>query len=412
MAHPSTVAIVGASLAGIRCAGALRREGYTGTLTLIGAEPHRPYDRPPLSKQYLAGEWDAERLVLVADDKFDDLDLDLRLGSAATGLDVAARSVTLADGSTVTADAIVIATGADARNIPGADALSGVHVLRSRDDADAIRAAMDGGLDRVVVIGAGFIGAEVAATARERGLDVTMVEMAEVPMERGLGVRIGTVCADLHREHGVDLRLGVGVDGLVGEGAVEGVRLSDGSVVDAQLVVVGIGVVPNTDWLAESGLTLDNGVVCDEACRAAPGIYAAGDVARWPNGRFDELMRVEHWDNAVEQGTYVAKRLLADAADSTAEGVDDDLGAFMPVPWFWSDQYDRKIQMAGRVRPDDEMEIIEGTLEERRFAAIFGRGDKLVGVLAFNRPRQVMQYRQKIMDGVSWADAVAAAHQQ
>jgi len=398
---PTTIAVVGASLAGIRAAGALRREGFAGSLVLIGEEPHRPYDRPPLSKQYLAGTWDADRLDLVPADKFDALSLDLRLGAAASGLDVDSKTVHLGDGTAVEADAVIIATGAHARNIPGGDALSGVHVLRSLDDADAIRDAMALGPNRVVVIGAGFIGAEVAATARERDLEVTMIEMADVPMQRGLGDQIGAVCADLHREHGVDLRLGTGVDSLVGEGAVTGVRLSDGTVIDAELVVVGIGVVPNTEWLANSGLTIDNGVVCDDSCRAAPMIYAAGDVARWHNRRFDEVMRVEHWDNAVEQGTYVAKRLLADAA-----GGSDDLGPFTPVPWFWSDQYDRKMQLAGRVRPDDEMVLVDGTLEERRFAAIFGRDDRLVGVLAFNRPRQVMQYRQLISDGASWADAL------
>lgn len=409
---PSRISIVGASLAGIRCAGALRRDGFDGTITLIGDEPHRPYDRPPLSKQYAAGEWGSDRLALVAPEKFDDLNLDLRLGNTATGLEVETRTVTLADGSSVAGDAVLIATGARARTLPNTAHLSGVEVLRSLDDANQVRAALEQGATRVVVIGAGFIGAEIAATARERGCDVTMVEMAEVPLQRGLGDRMGMVCADLHREHGVDLRLGVGVTSVNAStsdaAAVGSVVLSDGSEIMADLVVVGIGVIPNTEWLDGSGLILDDGVVCDETCLAAPRIWAAGDVARWPNRRFDEVMRVEHWDNAVEQGTYVARRMLA---GQDPEAADTEVEPYMPVPWFWSDQYDRKIQLAGRVRPDDDVEIVTGTLEERRFAAIYGRNDKIVGVLAFNRPRHVMQYRQLISDGASWAEALEFAQQ-
>ena len=395
------VVIVGASLAGIRAAGALRRDGFDGTITMVGDEPHKPYDRPPLSKQYLAGEWELDRLALVAPDKLDELDLTWRLGAPAAGLDVDTRTVTLSDDSSVTGDAVIIATGARARTIPGTDQIGGVHLLRSLDDANAVRAALAAGPQRLVVVGAGFIGAEVAATARELGVDVTMIEMAEVPLQRGLGDQMGMVCADLHREHGVDLRLGVGVASIEAgpDGHVAQVVLSDGSTIDTDLVVVGIGVIPNTEWLDGSGLTIDNGVVCDETCQAAPGIYAAGDVARWPNRRFDELMRLEHWDNAVSQGTYLARRIFADPSE--------EIEPYMPVPWFWSDQYDRKIQLAGRVRSDDEIKIVTGTIEERRFAAIYGRNDKIVGVLAFNRPRHVMQYRQLIADGASWDEALA-----
>ena len=222
----------------------------------------------------------------------------------------------------------------------------------------------------MAVVGAGFIGAEVAATARERGLEVTVIEALPVPLGRVLGTEIGTVCADVHRDHGVDLRLGVGVDGFGGHGRVERVNLSDGTSVDADVVVVGIGVVPNTEWLEGSGLTLDNGVVCDETCLAAPGIAAAGDVARWPNPLFGETMRVEHWDNAIAQGQHAALRLLQ---------ADDEAQPYAPVPWFWSDQYDRKIQLAGRAAPDDEVRIITGSTEERRFAALYGRAGRLVG---------------------------------
>lgn len=395
------ITIVGASLAGLRAAESLRRADFDGTITLIGDEPHAPYDRPPLSKQFLAGEWDDDRLALTKPEKLAELDLVFRLGTRATAFDLEARRLTLDDGDDIEVDGLLIATGARCRTLPGTEDIQGVFVLRSLDDARALRSAFDAGPSRVVVVGAGFIGAEVAATARTRGIDVTLVEALPQPLGRVLGDEMGAICADVHREQGVDLRLGVGVEGLDADadGRVERVRLSDGSVIEADVVVVGIGVVPNTEWLEGSGLTLDNGVVCDATCLAAPGVTAAGDVARWPNRRFDEVMRVEHWDNAVEQGGHAARRLLQ---------TDDEAEPFTPVPWFWSDQYDRKIQLAGRIRPDDDMQIVTGSVEERRFAALYGREGRLVGVLGFNRPRHVMQYKTLIQDGTSYDEALAA----
>lgn len=394
-----SIHIVGASLAGIRAAEALRRREFDGRIVLIGDEPHHPYDRPPLSKQVLAGEWEVDRLALTKPEKFEDLDLDLRLGVRATGFDLASRTLSTDTGDDIV-DGLVIATGARCRTLPGTEEMSGVHVLRSLDDALALRADLDAGPDRVVVVGAGFIGAEVAATCRGRGHAVTMVEPLPTPLGRVLGDDIGRVMAEVHVEHGVDLRTGVGVDRLEADaGRVARVVLTDGTVVEADLVVIGIGVLPNTEWLEGSGLTLDNGVVCDATMLAAPGVTAAGDVARWPNQRFDELMRVEHWDNAIEQGVHAAERLLVDDADAVP---------FEPVPWFWSDQYDRKIQLAGRIRPGDDTHLATGSLEERRFAQLFGRDGRLVGVLGFNRPRHVMQYKTMIQDGVAFADAVAA----
>lgn len=399
-----SITIVGASLAGIRAAESLRRQDFEGPITLIGEELHVPYDRPPLSKQFLAGDWESDRLALTQPDKLDDLDLDLRLGVRATSFDLDSRHlglVDLDDRSTdeLVVDGLLIATGARCRTLGGTEGLDGVFVLRSLDDSLAIRAAFKSGPARVVVVGAGFIGAEVAATARTQGLDVTMVESLPQPLSRVLGEEMGKVCAEVHREHGVDLRTGVGVEAIEGDGRVERVRLSDGSVIEADLVVVGIGVIPNTEWLEGSGLTIDNGVVCDATCLAAPGVTAAGDVARWPNERFGEVMRVEHWDNAVAQGAHAARRLLVD---------DDEAEPFVPVPWFWSDQYDRKIQMAGRIGPGDEMRVVTGRLAERRFAAVYGRAGRLVGVLGFNRPRHVMRYRMLIEEGVSFTDAIAA----
>jgi NADPH-dependent 2,4-dienoyl-CoA reductase/sulfur reductase-like enzyme len=202
----------------------------------------------------------------------------------------------------------------------------------------------------------------------------------------------------VHLDHGVDLRLGVGVAGVDGSGRVERVRLSDGSTVDADVVIVGIGVAPNTAWLEQSGLTIDNGVVCDATTLAAPHVTAAGDVARWPNARFGETARVEHWDHAIEMGMFAARRLLQ---------TDEEAAPFAPVPYFWSDQYDRKIQLAGRCRPDDDVQIVTGSIEERRFAAIYGRGGRITAVFGMNRPRHVMQYRQLIVDGATWEDALA-----
>ena len=393
-----SVIIVGASLAGIRAAETLRREGFDGTITLIGDEPHAPYDRPPLSKQVLAGTMEPERTQLLTPDALAALELDLRLGRRAVGLDLASRTLTLDGGEQHAFDGLLIATGASARTIPGTEAIPGVHTLRTLDDALALRKDFDASPQRVVVVGAGFIGAEVAATARGRGLEVTMIEALPVPLGRVLGDEMGRVCGEVHRDHGVDLRLGVGVSAIEGSGRVERVVLSDGSVVEADVVVVGIGVVPNTAWLEGSGLTIDNGVVCDATTLAAPGVTAAGDVARWPNERFGETARIEHWDHAIEMAMHAARRLLVP---------DEAAVPFTPVPYFWSDQYDRKIQLAGRCRPDDEVRVVHGSTEERRFVAIYGREGRLTAVLGMNRPRHVMQYRQLIADGASWDDALA-----
>jgi len=392
------VVIVGASLAGLRAAESLRRLGYGGGLVLVGAEKHLPYDRPPLSKELLQGRWDVDKLGLRRQ-PYEDLALDLRLGVRATGLDLGAREVVLAGGAREPFDACLLATGASARRLPGQPELAGVHLLRSLDDALAIRAAL-AARPRVLVVGAGFIGSEVAASCRARGLEVTVVEPLPVPLARGLGEAMGSVCAALHRDHGVDLRCGVGVTRFEGHGRVERVSLSNGDSVEADLVVVGIGAAPETAWLAESGLRLEDGVVCDEFCAAAPGVFAAGDVARWHNPLFDEVMRVEHWSNAVEQGSYVAERLA---------GTDVGAAPFAPVPFFWSDQYDTKLQFAGRMRAGDDVRVVAGSLAERKFTALYGRADRLTGVLAFSRPRDLARYRRLIGARESFAAAVAAA---
>jgi len=395
----SAVTIVGASLAGYWAAETLRRDGFEGRISLIGDEPHAPYDRPPLSKKYLAGDLDDDRLALTTTEKLADLQLDLRLGCSATGLDVAGRTLEV-DGAVESFDGLVIATGTRCRTLPGTAGLAGVHTLRTRDDAAAIRDALADGARRLMVVGAGFIGAEVASTAIGRGAEVTMVEALEAPFGRVLGVEMGAVMADVHRHHGVDLRTGVSVDEVLGDGSVAGVRLADGATLDVDLLIVGIGVVPNTEWLEGSGLTLDNGVVCDGTCLAAPGVVAAGDVARWPNPRYGELMRVEHWDNAVQQGVHAARRLLQS---------DEEATPFAPVPWFWSDQYDRKVQLAGRPHPDDEVRVVAGSTAEHRFAAFYGRDGRFTAALGMNRPRQVMQSKGLLEAGASWEEALAFA---
>jgi NADPH-dependent 2,4-dienoyl-CoA reductase/sulfur reductase-like enzyme len=397
------VVVVGASLAGLRAVETLRTEGFDGPVTLIGAEDHLPYDRPPLSKKVLSGEWEPGRVALRRDGGLDALDLDARLGVRAVELDLGGRTVRLTDGSAVAYDALVLATGAEVRRLPGQPDLEGLYMLRTLDDSLALRAALTDGAPRVVVVGAGFIGSEVAATARGLGCPVTVVEALPVPLERALGPEIGAACAALHRAHGVDLRLGVGVDGFEGRDRVEGVRLTDGSVVAADVVVVGVGVTPATGWLEGSGLELRDGVVCDASLAAGPpGIYAAGDVCRWPNRLFGEEMRVEHWTNAAEQGAHAARTILGVAAGEAPS-------PYAPVPFFWSDQYGLKLQFLGRAGPDDDVRIVHGSKEEHGFVALYGRAGRLRGVFGMARPKLVMGYQRLLAQGVSWDDALAHA---
>ncbi len=391
------VAIIGASLAGLAAADTLRRGGFDGTLTVVDSAAELPTDRPPLSKQVLAGTMEPEAATQPQAHRVGELDLDLVLGVRATGLRAADRTVSLSDGRELTVDGLVIATGASPRHL--STELAGVHVLRTLEDSLAIRADLLARPRRVVVIGAGFIGSEVAATCREHGVEVTMIEAQARPMQRVLPGEIGDFFAELHRDHGVDVRLGVGVEGFDGGDRVERVRLVDGSSIEADVVVAGIGVTPSTQWLEGSGLTLGNGIVCDATCLAAPGIVAAGDLAAWPNDRYGETMRVEQWEHAIEQGEHAAGRLLA--GDGPGE-------RFTPIPWFWSDQYDRKVQMAGRVGPDDEVHVVVGSIEERRFLALFRRGDRCTAVLGVNRPAQVVKTRMKMADpDFTWDTALA-----
>jgi len=405
----STTVIVGASLAGINAARTLRLQGHTGSIIVVDADSERPYDRPPLSKQILTGEWEPEKILLPAGRE--DLDLEFRLGVRAKAVDLGARQITLEglDGAAANTafDSLIIASGASARRLPDSAGIAGVHVVRTLADSLALRAELDAGPSRVVVIGAGFIGAEVASSCRKRGIEVTLVEAMPLPLERILGTEMGQVCAQVHIENGVDLRLGVGVlqletETVDGVEKVIGVALTDGTTVATEIVVVGIGVTLNIDWLEGSGLTLDDGVVCDNTLLAAPGVVAAGDIARYPSARFGRMLRVEHWETAIAGGEAAARRLLAEASGETPV-------AFDPIPWFWSDQYDRKIQLAGRPMPTDTCVVVHGSTDEFRFVALYGDGDRLTGVLGMNRPRHVVQLRALFEEGASFSEACERA---
>ncbi|HWF20654.1 MAG TPA: FAD-dependent oxidoreductase [Acidimicrobiales bacterium] len=409
LAPDATIVVIGASLAGLRAAEEVRHEGHTGPIIVIGDEPHVPYDRPPLSKQVLAGKWDVDRIHHHAPDKLDTLDMEFRLGRRADSLDVDARTVSLDDGTELPYDGLIIATGARARALPGTEGMPGVRTLRTLDDAEGLIAdlAAAGPGAHVVVIGAGFIGSEVAATCRGLGFEVTVVEALPTPLGRVLGDQMGAACAALHADAGVVVRTGVGVDRVVvGEGgqgsgaAPVSVHLDDGEVLQPVVVVVGIGVTPAVDWLAGSGLEVDNGVVCDEFLFAADDVVAAGDVARWTHRGLGQSLRVEHWTNAAESGVAATRNLLhgRDAAQP-----------YEPVLFFWSDQYATKIQVVGRPSPDDEVVIVDGSVEERKLVALYRRGDRLSAALAFSRPRQLMSYRPLLAAGASFDEAVAVA---
>jgi NADPH-dependent 2,4-dienoyl-CoA reductase/sulfur reductase-like enzyme len=327
------------------------------------------------------------------------LDVDWRLGSRAVALDVAGRRVRLIDGTAVEFEGAVLATGSRPRKLPGQDDVADVVVLRSLDDSLDLRARIAGGGKRVVVVGAGFIGLEVAATARKLGNEVLVLESAPAPLMRGLGSTMGMAIAAIHADHGVEVRCGVTIEGLQ-PGAV----LIDGGWHEpADVVVVGIGVAPATEWLADSGLELRDGVVCGPDLNVgAPLIYAAGDIVRWYNSLFDEEMRVEHWTNAAEQGGLAATNLLAEATGQRTT-------PYAPVPFFWSEQYDRRIQFLGRASGEDEVKIVSGSVADRQFVALYGRAGRLRGVLGVNAPRQVMPFRALLLERVSWDDALAHA---
>ena len=395
----SSVTIVGASLAGLRCAEALRADGFLGSIVLIGDEQHRPYDRPPLSKQFLAGAWDAERISLYKPEKHDALGIDLRLGVRATALDAEARRVDLADGTSLDADAVVIATGAGLRRLPGTEGRPHIHGVRTLDDAVALRDDLDR-LEpgsRVILIGAGFIGQEVATAATTAGHQVTILEGTDLPLRPIVGEQVAQLLLGLHGSSGAELRTGVTVTGIAAPapGARAGSVEIDGQAsLPADLIVVGIGVTPSTSWLESSSLTIDNGVVTDERLIAAPGILAIGDVARfrWLGAGHDEQVRIEHWQTAADHGVHAAKVLLAGGPLAPV---------FAAVPYFWSDQWGKKIQVLGHPGPDDDVAVLLAPDEDGRFLVAFHAGEFLTGVLAVSKPRQLMAFRTMLSEGAT-----------
>ncbi len=399
--------IVGAAVAGLRAAEAARRFGFTGEISLIGAEPHLPYDRPPLSKEFLtANPPSADPPTLSGAESLADLGVDLRLGCTATALDPAHRLVRVDNGGTdvdLRYDALIVATGARARTLPCADRLSGVHTLRTVEDARQIRAALDAGA-RGVVVGAGFIGSEVAASASRRGAPMTVVEALPAPLAGAIGPELATVCAQLHERNGVRVRAGVRVAAIEGDhGQVQRVRLADGTVLPADLVVVGIGAVPNTCWLANSGLTLSGGVVTDEYLAASePGVYAAGDVARCVNPVFGgEPMRLEHWTTAVEQAVAAARNAVAHLNG-------EPMSPFQTVPYFWSDWYDTRLQFVGLPSAEEIQVVVGGDRNESGLLAVYRRGARLIGAFGVNKARLITLCRRLIGEQASWNQALHA----
>jgi 3-phenylpropionate/trans-cinnamate dioxygenase ferredoxin reductase subunit len=366
MSTDQTFVIVGASLAGAKAAETLREEGFDGRVVLIGSEHERPYERPPLSKDYLRGEVGREKVYVHDEGFYAGHDIELRLGRTAVSLDTVGSAVTLDDGERLPYDRLLLATGAEPRRlaIPGAQ-LDGVLYLRSVEDSDTLRERLDRG-GSVVVVGAGWIGAEVAASARQRGLEVTVVEPAGVPLERVLGREVGAVYRDVHADHGVRMLLGTGVAAFEGDTAVERVRTDDGRELACDFVVVGVGVLPRTELAARAGIAVDDGILVDERLRtSAPDVFAAGDVANAHHPLYGERIRVEHWANALNQGPVAARAMLGPSAPY-------DL-----VPYFFSDQYDVGMEYAGFARDWDRV-VFRGDPATREFIAFWLVGDRIV----------------------------------
>jgi NADPH-dependent 2,4-dienoyl-CoA reductase/sulfur reductase-like enzyme len=399
MSELGTIAIVGASLAGLRAAEFIRRAKFTGRLIVVGDEQHAPYDRPPLSKELLRGEWDENRIALRRSE--DDLNVDWMLGSRAVALDTTAREVRLASGQAVPFDGLVIATGGVARTLPAQPRIDGVFTLRTLDDALAVRASLRS-RPRVAVVGAGFIGAEVAASARQLGLDVTMIEALSTPLASTLGPTLGGVVGQMHEKRGVRVLCGRRVDRFVGRERVRALVLDDGTEVDCDVVMVGVGMKPSVSWLEGSGVEVEDGVHCDETLSTnVPDIVAAGDVASWYNPLFEERMRVEHWTNAVEQARHAVRTLLSGTEQAPP---------FESVPLFWSDQFDVKIQGAGRPKPTDDL-LIERGADGNQLVALYSREGRLTGAVTFNQPPKAIRLRMLLAKrgGLDDARAIAAS---
>ena len=402
------VVIVGASLAGLRTAEALRDAGFDGRLTMVGDETGLPYDRPPLSKQFLRGEWDADRILLRSHAELSErLKIELLTGARAAHLRIDEHAIELDDGRVVAFDQAVIATGARARTLPAAASHRSAHVVRTMHDSARLRPCLTAGA-KIVVVGAGFIGAEVAASANALGCDVTIVEAAPVPLERQLGLVMGAACGALHERHGVTLICGTAVERFEQRSVV----LTDGTVLSADHVIVGVGAQPNTEWLTSSGLLLADGLHVDSHCRALTSggvpvdhLVGVGDVARFPNHRYQSLdgsgaplsMRIEHWTNAAEMAIHAARTLLGQGT------------GYEPVPYFWSDQYTHKIQFFGRADGFEEVRVVDGDPADGAWVALYRRGDHLVAALGVSKIRALIPFRQLLLNQAGWDQALHAA---
>ncbi|WP_216916479.1 NAD(P)/FAD-dependent oxidoreductase [Nocardia noduli] len=406
----SEVLIVGAGAAGVGVAGALRAEGFVGAITLVGDEAGEPYDRPPLSKQILTGAWEPARATLLPGKRFGSLDLRYLAGTAAASLDIEERTLELADGRSVGYDAAVVATGVRPRRLTP-EILRNVHILRTMDDALALRAALIPNGLRVVVVGAGFLGLEVAASARSMGADVVVLEpVPNTPLSARMGAYAAEKLAALHAKHGVRVITGVTVTSISGSPSgvasqtvptveesddgteIRTVTLSDGSELLADVVVVAIGSSPNVEWLHDSGLTLDDGLICDQMCSAGHGVWGVGDVVRWLHPGIGRLVRLEHRTNATEQGQAVARNML---------GQNDE---FAPIPFFWTEHFGAKIQVAGFLSTDACFDTVHGTIDSDSFVQrVYDPMGSFVGVLGWNAPRQMITHRAELMKASSFA---------
>jgi len=380
-----SVTVVGGSLAGLSAVRALRAAGFDGRVTVLGDEVHRPYDRPPLSKELLSGRMSPADLALESEDEA--LDAEWRLGVRAIALHAADRAVELAGGGLVRSDGVVLATGARARTLPGIEGIPGVHTLRTLDDGLALAEELRPGRS-LVVVGAGFIGAEVASTAHQLGLAVTVLEAQEVPMAGPLGDEMGRMLAALHHDNGVRLMCGVGIHAVhAGRHGVDRVELVGGRVLPADVVVVGVGAAPNVEWLERSGVEVANGVRCDSrGATSVPGVVAVGDCASWYDPVSGGHRRVEHWTGALERPAAAVATLLGRGAT---------VGPPRP-PYFWSDQYGRRIQFAGAADLADELSVEDGSLEERSFLAVYRRAGEPVAVLGVDRIRPFTRWRRRL----------------
>lgn len=403
----SSVVIVGASLAGLRAAEVLREEGFDGPITLVNEEQQAPYNRPPLSKQYLSGEWEQDRVQLRTAEQTSTLNLQFRNGIRAQHLNLNETSVVLSDGTELVFDGLIIATGARNRSLPILEGRPGVFSLRTLDDAQQLRTALSTAKS-LLVVGGGFIGCEVASTARGLDISVCIVEPQHTLMLRGLGEQIGVALTNFHRQQGVDVRCDTSVTQVSDDGNTTTVQLSDGTTLTPDVIVVGIGAVPNSEWLATSDIACDNGVLTDEFCRVMtvngshpPHIVAAGDIARSFSPRLGHVSKSEHWTAAQEQGANAARTLLCDLIDRSSDAPLHD-----PLPYIWSDQFGKKIQIVGHLQAEDSIHLAKGSFDEGKFLALVGRQGQFVGAVGMGMVPAIVQARTLLAEPTNINNAI------